>query len=98
MTVSRDGETIAPESTVTPYVGTVSETYDFYIVKPGDVITVDEAGEAKGGVKAGYDIRSKVVDPEGVGTHPLDVTFDSLPATYTVTENDVYIHVSNVRS
>ena len=99
MTVSRGGEPITPIASTPPVASTISESFDCYIVKPGDVITVSNAGEAKdSGVKAGPDVKSRVIDTEGNETNPIASAFSALPVSYTVLENDFYIVVENIRS
>ena len=101
MNVTRDGVTVEPLATF-DISDTESLAYKpaaFYVVKPGDVITVTGAGEAKGGdVKAGYDVKSDCIDTDGEVTHPIQSVFGSLPASYTVAEHDVYIYIYNQRS
>lgn len=101
MAVTRDGTPVEPVATFdaediqTLTYGAVA----YYVVKPGDVITVTGAGEAKGGdVKAGYDVRSDALDLDGVLTHPIQATFGNLPKSYTVGEHDTYIYIINNRS
>ena len=99
MTVTRGGDTVEPVTTFAEDDMTfLNRAYDYYLVKPGDVITITTVGEAKGGVKAGPDVKSDCIDADGVLSHPLAITFGTLPNTYTVGEHDTYINIVNVRS